>query len=129
MHEDNSEQVRLTRRAEKTLRLTLCEGKPLDELTTRTVQLYNRILHHFQGDWTMKSLQYRCRTHGCVGSANCKQLAINHTTAIIISTLFRRKVQVLCGNKWYKCTPVIRLVLLGTALHGIFAQVAPKNWE
>ena len=129
VHEDNVDQARLTRIADTILRLTLCQGKALDDLPKPVQKLFHKILQHLRGDWTMKSLQYKCLLPRCTGGADCKQLAIQDTICMIAEAVFRRKVQIPAANKWFKCTPIIRLVLLGTSLHSIFGQIAPRDWR
>ena len=129
VHEDNVDQARHTRIAETILRLTLCQGQAVEKLPKPVQQLFNKILQCLRGDWTMTSLQYTCRRHGCTGGADCKQLAINDFISMIAAALFQRKVVIPAVNKWFKCTPIVRVILLGTALHNLFGQIAPRDWR
>ena len=56
VHEENVDQARHTRIAEKILRLTVCQGRALEDLQKPVQRLFNKILQHLQGDWTMAVL-------------------------------------------------------------------------
>lgn len=82
VHGDNFDQQRHTCIAREILRLTLLESKTLDDFNScrQLVELHDRVIQSFSGDWTTTTLQYRCRRHGCTHDAYCRRLGVGGST-------------------------------------------------
>lgn len=127
LHNDSSPQDRDQEVAEHILRLTLCKGLPDDMLSARDLDVKADMLSVFSGDWTSDVVRYRCRDPDCPGGAACKKKATDKMMRLLLETVFAKKVVIPSLNRWWRFTPVARQVLLGVAIHGVWAHGAPSR--
>ena len=85
------------------------------------------MLETFPGNWASDVATYHCKEPGCVGGVECKKRAMKAVMVRVGKHAFGKRVQVPMISRWWKVTPVARQMLLGTALHGLWPQAAPKK--
>ena len=107
--------------------LTLCEGRDDGDLSAKVKKTKDQLLGGFVGDWTSKLIKYRCPIRHCSGGERCMHAAKTNCCYLLCMALFSRRIVIPSLNRWWKFLPVCRQVLLGVALHGIWADAAPNR--
>ena len=113
--------------AEQILRLTWCNGMPDELLSKCRVRVKNAALQVLVGNWASQQFLYRCRNEGCRGGVECRQHAVTHSSRLLSRMLFSRRVVSPTISRWWKRTPLIRIVGLGLCCHGLWPRACPRT--
>lgn len=92
-----------------------------------TERIIEDVLATFPGNWASDVVTYNCREPGCDGGAECKPRAMRAVMECVSKHAFGKRVTIPAMSRWWKVAPVARQMLLGTALHGLWPQAAPKK--
>ena len=107
------------------VRLTLGNGLDDKYLKPHVKAAMATVLTTFSGDWTGHAVTHRCCVPLCPGGKTCRQRTIDNLTVILTKVLFSHKVQIPAVSRWWKCTPIMRHILLGVSLHNLWPSAAP----
>ena len=113
--------------ARQVLRLAWCDGLPDEMISGRRKKVMDETLRVFVGNWASETMLYLCPRQGCEGGAACRAHAVAHATQLLSRLLFSRKPVEPTVSRWWKCMPLTRVVLLGVAVHSLWARACPRR--
>ena len=111
--------------AKEILMLTLGGGLDKEMISQHVVDDIECTLSLFPGDWTSDSIVVRCTDLDCAGGPACRAAWCHKVVVLLMRVLFGHKVRIPSLNRWWTCAPVAAQMLLGIALHSIWARAAP----
>ena len=95
--------------AEHIVFLTICECKPLDQLTPGQGLLRDELLKHMIGSWVASNIKYACHLPDCAGGAACTKHARAHVLGMFYRASLGRGIQIPVASRWWKsksdCSP------------------------
>ena len=108
------------------LRLPSRAGCSSGGWTRADVQLAAECKDTFVGDPTSTTILVKC-DGSCNGDkAVCNKNAVSKAKKLVTRLHFRKTIPRPAANRWWKCVPVCRALLLGVAFHGLF-RFAPTG--
>eukprot|EP00959_Pyramimonas_sp_CCMP1952_P246476 5151852-Pyramimonas_sp.AAC.1 len=113
--------------AEQILRNTWCNGLPDDMLSKRRRRTKDECLRVFVGNWASKQMLYWRRRPGCAGGEARRTAAVDHAKKLVARLLFSRCSAVPSISRWWKCTPLMRIICLGIAFHALWPRSCPNQ--
>ena len=111
--------------AEHIIFLTVCEGKPLDQLTKGQRELRIDLLKHLIGSWVASNIKYACLDPDCPGGIYCLKKARAHVLTLFYRASLGRGTQIPVASRWWKAAPIARQILFAIGFHNVLPRAVP----
>eukprot|EP00959_Pyramimonas_sp_CCMP1952_P106755 2232036-Pyramimonas_sp.AAC.1 len=110
------------------LRMTVGGNLPDEYLKPKVRKLMIDAAEALCGSWVSGQIAFHCKTDQCACGDECRDAAVKHVIDLLHRLLHKRKLLVPSVNRWWKCPPTARGVLLGIAMHAVWASCCPSSW-
>ena len=112
---------------EKLLRLCWCNSLPDELLSKRQLKIMRQMVQKFVGNVASRQMLFQCSRPGCVGGAACRTANVEIASRLCGIVLFSRRPVDPTISRWWKCTPLLRVVGCGVCLHALWPRGCPRK--
>ena len=112
---------------EALLRLVWCDTLPDELLPKKKIKVMRSAMESFVGNVASTQILFQCSRPGCKGGVACRSAALNRARSLITVLLFSRRPVDPSISRWWKCTPLLRVVCIGLCLHGLLSRACPRK--